>query len=518
MTSEELKTRLEITINAHTSYSNKFNIDFLPSMIRNNGLGNSGIGSSRSGLYYGREYEYGDGLRTSSNNINRRMVYLPTTHLVDEVFPKFYKRYRIPATVLFTNTVKYMGYIKYANSIMYEENGTENKKFIHEDSNTMINRNIKFILKELFVKNRILVNVNTISGLGSGLVSGIGSKQFNQEYYVESFAMPGVADGKIFKEGDVEIERLKQKETTIRAEIESERVSLDRAQSDNEKRKIKFNMARKEKQIGVSIQKRTEYKYGEVSTNLKMLIKNRERYADIVNSGDSQDRYAADTRRTYTQKLKETESAIKAMEIDTYIVTITDMSLIPSLLENGKDNPQFTLLVKKMSEYEIGTDRVKSSSMFGLPDKAQCASDKREIERMFDEIVNAARKQVLQKDQAAASDDVPIAEDSNYLQKMKDAYASAMTNKSAEFFNADSTKAQLAKMSRTYTGTVKTPGSDDENFIAILCRTRMGKFLVLFTLFESDTLKLHRPNIASSSQVHIDVVPKKDWMVVALFL
>lgn len=525
MTSEELKTRLEITINAHTSYSNKFNIDFLPSMIRNSGASSSGSG--RSGAYPGYDYEYRDGLRASG--VNRRMVYLPTTHLIDEVFPKFEKRYRIPATVLFTNTAKYMGYIKYANSILYDEDGRENTKFIHSDSNIMITRNIKFILKELFVKNRILVNVNTISGLDLGLGSGIGNgngngnKQLNQEYYIESVAQPVADNGKIFKEGDVEIERLKAKEDAIRSEINIERKKLETMSDDTEKRKIKFNIVRKEKQIGVSIQKRTEYKYGEVTTNLKTLIKNRERYAGIVensssssgSSGRMGSTDSADTYRTYKQKLKETESAIKAMEIDTYIVTIPDMSLIPSLLDNGKDNPQFKLLIKKMSEIDIGTDRVKSSSMFGVPSKAQCASDKREIERMFDEILNAARKQVLQKDNNSAPSPPAHsghAEDSNYLQKMKEAYANVMDKTgSAEFFNNVSTKKQLAKMSRTYTGTVKTPGDNETNEtpIAILCRTRMGKFLALFTLFESDTLKLHRPNIASSSMVHIDVVPIK---------
>jgi ubiquitin C-terminal hydrolase len=522
MTSEELKTRLEITINAHTSYSNKFNIDFLPSMIRNSGASSSGSG--RSGAYTGYDYEYRDGLRASG--VNRRMVYLPTTHLIDEVFPKFEKRYKIPATVLFTNTAKYIGYIKYANSILYEEDGRENKKFIHEDSNIMINRNIKFILKELFVKNRILINVNTISGLDPGLGAGIGNgnKQFNQEYYIETFAQPVAANGKIFKEGDVEIERLKAKEDAIRSEIDTERKNnLESTLTESEKRKNKFNIVRKEKQIGVSIQKRTEYKYGEVTTNLKTLIKNRERYAGIVENSSSSSGSSgrmgsmdyADTYRTYTQKLKETESAIKAMEIDTYIVTIPDMSLIPSLLDNGKDNPQFKLLIKKMSEIDIGTDRVKSSSMFGVPSKAQCASDKREIERMFDEILNAARKQVLQKEVLQKDNNSDHAasaqgEGSNYLQKMKEAYANVMDKKgSAEFFNNVSTKEQLAKMSRTYKGTVKTPGDNDETPIAILCRTRMGKFLVLFTLFESDTLKLHRPNIASSSMVHIDVVPIK---------
>ena len=185
-----------------------------------------------------------------------------------------------------------------------------------------------------------------------------------------------------------------------------------------------------------------------------------------------------------------------------YIVTINEMSLVPSLLDNGKDNPQFIALRNKMVEGDFFDGRIKSESIFQLPTRAQCASDKRIIERMFDEIFNA--KRLLGKNER---DETRTYVPSNYLEDFKKLFEGIGSNKSSEYFD----KTTFKYLTPTYEGRRKVAGGDEDP-IVILCRTKMGAFLLFFTLLESETLKLHRPNISSLDKVHIRELPMNPEM------
>ena len=476
----ELQTRLEIIINAHTTYSDKFKFEFRPFMINANAQAKNNYG-----------YMHGD-----KRGIKTRMVFLPITHLVDEIFPMFKKRYKKQGMTTFTNSEEYLQYVKFSNGVIYQENEEEEKnvnfksKYIDADYIKMINRNIKFILTELFNKNRILINVFDNNNNNINNVTKRNDNRLNQEYFIETFTMP-VKDSDsspaIFKDSVDEIQKLNNDKTTIDREI---------AQLENDMKlmkstplsygKLEFQIRQKKIRREKIIQQIFTYTYGELDIALKDDLRRAEQYRS-----DDMNRY----NHSYNpeQELKRINARLKLRKVRIYIVTIGEMSLVPSLLDNGKDNSQFTALRNKLVEDDLFDGRVKSESIFQLPTRAQCASDKRIIERMYDEIFNA--KRVLGKSE---KDEKRTYVPSNYLEDFKKLFDGIGANKSSEYFD----KTTFNHLTPAYEGT-RTVAGGDEDPIVILCRTKMGAFLLFFTLLESETLKLHRPNISSLDKVHI---------------
>ncbi|MSW52843.1 MAG: hypothetical protein F2817_18390, partial [Actinobacteria bacterium] len=430
-------------------------------------------------------YMHGD-----KRGIKTRMVFLPITHLVDEIFPMFKKRYKKQGMTTFTNSEEYLQYVKFSNGVIYQENEEEEKnvnfksKYIDADYIKMINRNIKFILTELFNKNRILINVFDNNNNNINNVTKRNDNRLNQEYFIETFTMP-VKDSDsspaIFKDSVDEIQKLNNDKTTIDREI---------AQLENDMKlmkstplsygKLEFQIRQKKIRREKIIQQIFTYTYGELDIALKDDLRRAEQYRS-----DDMNRY----NHSYNpeQELKRINARLKLRKVRIYIVTIGEMSLVPSLLDNGKDNSQFTALRNKLVEDDLFDGRVKSESIFQLPTRAQCASDKRIIERMYDEIFNA--KRVLGKSE---KDEKRTYVPSNYLEDFKKLFDGIGANKSSEYFD----KTTFNHLTPAYEGT-RTVAGGDEDPIVILCRTKMGAFLLFFTLLESETLKLHRPNISS---------------------
>ena len=295
----ELQTRLEIIINANTSYSNNFKFEFRPFMI------NANTRNSDSDRYgYGSTSGYMSG---NKGGIKTTMVFLPISHLVESIFPLFKKRYRKQGMITFTNSEEYLQYVKFANGLLYEEeeekkvNGITNaeSKYTLDDDNytVMINRNIKFILNELFTKNRILINVldnnngnnnnyNNSTSIGNGI---------NQEYFIETFMMPmpmpitNEADGNskpksntavpIFKISAEEIGKLTEDKNKINSEISELQKKMQTSDDNN---KIEFQIAQKKLRREKIIQQIFTYTYGEMDSKLKEALINAEKYRNEI--------------------------------------------------------------------------------------------------------------------------------------------------------------------------------------------------------------------------------------------
>jgi ubiquitin C-terminal hydrolase len=484
----ELQTRLEIIINAHTTYSDKFKFEFRPFMINANAQAKNNYG-----------YMNGD-----KRGIKTRMVFLPITHLVDEIFPMFKKRYKKQGMTTFTNSEEYLQYVKFSNGVIYQENEEEGEKngnfkskYIDDDYIKMINRNIKFILTELFNKNRILINVFDNNNNNNNInVTTRNDNRLNQEYFIETFAMPvkeSDSSPAIFKDSVDEIQKLTNDKTTIDRDIAKLEIDMKLTKSTpSSYGKLEFQIRQKKIRREKIIQQIFTYTYGELDIALKEDLRRAEQYRS-----DDMNHY----NRSYNpeQELKRINARLKLRKVRIYIVTIGEMSLVPSLLDNGKDNPQFTALRNKLTEGDFFDGRVKSESIFQLPTRAQCASDKRIIERMYDEIFNA--KRVLGKSE---KDEKRTYVPSNYLEDFKKLFDGIGANNSSEYFD----KTTFNHLTPTYEG-MRTVAGGDEDQIVILCRTKMGAFLLFFTLLESETLKLHRPNISSMDKVHIRQLPMK---------
>ena len=140
---KDVQTQLEIKIKSRADYSKgKLEFVFKPEMIRAS-AGQSAYASS-----------YGSSLGSYGRNASQNnAVYLPTTHLVDKIFPKYYKRYKVvlkfPA-IVFLNEGEYLKYTEYANSIIYKDGASpaSNMYVIPDNETEMINRNILFILNQ----------------------------------------------------------------------------------------------------------------------------------------------------------------------------------------------------------------------------------------------------------------------------------------------------------------------------------------------------------------------------------
>ena len=514
----ELQSRLEIVINAHTSYSNNFKFEFRPFMINN-----ANANTHNSNYDYGSSSGYNNGYGMSGRSGTKtRMAFLPISHLVESIFPIFKKRYKKQGMITFTNSEEYLQYVKFANGLLYDEeeekkvNGTTNSesKYILDKTNYagMINRNIKFILTELFTKNRILLNVIDNNNNNNNNATRSGSR-LNQEYFIETFMMPAPISQNendikpksntvpIFKDSADEIQKLTKDKTTINGEIAKLERDLKLASSSSSaspenRRNLEFQISQKKLRREKIIQQIFTYTYGEMDIALKENLKRAEAYRADIDRHSSTSPY-----RNYDpeQELKKINTRLKLRKVHIYIVTISEMSLVPSLLDNGKDNPQFTALRNKMIEGDLFDGRVKSESLFQIPTRAQCASDKRIIERMYDEIFNAKRLLGKSERDDAKRTYVP----SNYLEYFKKLFDGIGVNKSSEYFD----KTTFTHLTPAYEGT-RTVAGGDEDPIMILCRTKMGAFLLFFTLLESDTLKLHRPNISSLDKVRIREVMK----------
>lgn len=156
---------------------------------------------------------YGSSSSSSrSRGGSRNTIYLPITHLVSKVFPKYVKQYKLtlPAnsSLIFIDEAEYQRYINYANGLIYpDEDASAGKKqpssasqpttsvYVIDDDVEMINQNISFIVNKLFNENRVISNITgrpelgSGSGLGPGYGTGHGSQpdRVNQEYYIETF-------------------------------------------------------------------------------------------------------------------------------------------------------------------------------------------------------------------------------------------------------------------------------------------------------------------------------------------
>ena len=118
----ELQSQLEIKIKARTSSYQKMDFTFKPSMFVSSGLSGSSSASSSSSSMYGHHYGYGSGSSRSRGG-SRNTIYLPITHLVSKVFPKYVRQYKptLPAnlSLIFIDETEYQRYIHYANSLIY---------------------------------------------------------------------------------------------------------------------------------------------------------------------------------------------------------------------------------------------------------------------------------------------------------------------------------------------------------------------------------------------------------------
>lgn len=553
----ELQSQLEIKIKARTSSSQKLEFTFKPSMFVSSSLTRSAASSI-----------YGSSSRSRGRSHNT--IYLPITHLVSKVFPKYVKQYKLtlPASssLIFIDEAEYQRYINYANGLIYpDEDASAGKKqpssasqpttsiYVIDDDVEMINQNISFIVNKLFNENRVISNITgrpelgsgSGLGLGPGYGTGTGSQpdRVNQEYYIETFFMPSPMPSQnkqIYTDASVKIAEYLKSEKDLLAKIDDDKQKLKQQQSvQQERTKLTIGIARNEMKRQKLISQRVAYEYGQATNyNLQQLkTKEKKLTTDIIETnriidtmrdvGHDRDRmhhdkeYYKQRLAQYKRELEETKSILESMKLRMYLITITDMVLIPKILNNGKENPQFAVLYNQFISRDrtLGADAGRigvgeESSLF-MPSRAKCGADKKAIESMYDEIVrntvSAVRHEMSDTSAPIGSEAISRAttktspDEPGMIEEMKTAWMNMGKNNSAEYFEKN--PLDRASAEDVFRATLEHDGASAEtaNKAAMaLIRTRMGAYPVFFTLF--GTPKLYRPDGSASTTTSSDIV------------
>ena len=539
----EMQSQLEIKIKARTSSSQKMDFTFKPSMLVSSNL----TGSSASSLY-------GSSSRSSRS---RSTIYLPITHLVSKIFPKYVKQYKLtlPAnsSLIFIDEAEYQRYINYANGIIYpDEDAVAGKKqpspttsaYVIDDDVEMINQNISFIVNKLFNENRIISNITGRPEPGSGL--GSQPDRVNQEYYIETFFIPSSMsqqNKQIYTDGAVKIAEYLKEERDLRSQIDRDKATLlETTSSTQDRTKLTIGIARKEMKRQKLIAQRVAYEYGQATNyNLQQLKSKEKKLTNDINetrriidslspksNSNSNSSLAYSSRTTqhdklyydqrlaqYKRELSETKSVLESMKLRMYLITITDMVLIPKIFNNGKENPQFAVLYNQFISRDrtLGADAGRigvGEDSWLMPSRAKCRAERVAIESMYSEIVHNAMNNIRHEMSAPIGSEANSiatpnlsSEGPGMIEEMKTAWMKMGTNKSAEYFTEnplDRAPSEDVFRATLENGEEIKPAKSTEAADALV-RTKMGAYPIAFMLF--GTPKLYRPTPPTPSSSNI---------------
>ena len=531
----ELQSQLEIKIKARISSSQKLEFTFKPSMLVYSGS----LASSSASSSYG----YGSG-RSGSRGGSRNTIYLPITHLVHKVFPKYIKQYKsaLPAnsSLIFIDEVEYQRYINYANGLIYPDDEVVPKSdsqfkrvYVIDDDVEMINQNIAFIVNKLFNENRIISNITGRPELGSRLGSGYGTgsqpDRVNQEYYIETFFIPSPTQSQnnkqIYTDASEKIAEYLKTEKDLLAKIDDDKQKLKQQQSlqPQDRTKLAIVIARNEMKRQKLISQRVAYEYGQINSNLqqlkskekklktdiaetKRIIDDTTQYHDRAYPHHHDKTYYTQRMTQYTRELTETKSILESMKLRMCIITITDMILIPKILNNGKENPQFTILYNQFMSRDrtLGADAGRNTV-----GNNSCSADKRAIEVLYNQIVSNTVKEFRHSDISAPIGSEAISRattnpssDESMIEKMETVWTDMGKDNSAEYFEIN--PLGRAPSEDVFRATLERDETGNNAEAMALIRTRMGAYPVFFTLF--GTPKLYRPDDSDSTKTTTDIV------------
>jgi hypothetical protein len=175
-----------------------------------------------------------------------------------------------------------------------------------------------------------------------------------------------------------------------------------------------------------------------------------------------------------------------------YMFDMPPLSLISKYLENGKENPQFTGMHKKFYKSveadETSLSRVGSKQTILSP--VNCAKDRNEIGKMYDNIMGSAKRAVED-----AIDGIGIQHGGagDAMNKIKAALMHPADDPPVYDEDPDS-GGWTAKI-------LKKPGEDDTS--KYVSMVGMGKYPLYFTLF--GLYRMHKPTVDPPSEDKIDV-------------
>ena len=194
-----------------------------------------------------------------------------------------------------------------------------------------------------------------------------------------------------------------------------------------------------------------------------------------------------------TKKAKEIEKlnlSLYDYTLRVYMFDMPPLSLISKYLENGKENPQFVSMHKKFYKSveadELALSRVGSRQTF--LSTVNCAKDRNEIRKMYDNIMGSAKRTVED-----AIDGIGI-QDGGAGGAMDKIKAALMHPADDPPVYEDPDSGWIAKI-------LKKPGEDDTS--KYVSMVGMGKYPLYFTLF--DLYRMHKPTVDPPSEDKIDV-------------
>jgi hypothetical protein len=174
-----------------------------------------------------------------------------------------------------------------------------------------------------------------------------------------------------------------------------------------------------------------------------------------------------------------------------YMFDMPPLSLISKYLENGKENPQFVSMHKKFYKSveadELALSRVGSRQTF--LSTVNCAKDRNEIRKMYDNIMGSAKRTVED-----AIDGIGIQDGGagGAMDKIKAALMHPADD--PPVYEDPDSGGWIAKI-------LKKPGEDDTS--KYVSMVGMGKYPLYFTLF--DLYRMHKPTVDPPSEDKIDV-------------
>jgi hypothetical protein len=195
-----------------------------------------------------------------------------------------------------------------------------------------------------------------------------------------------------------------------------------------------------------------------------------------------------------TKKAKEIEKlnlSLYDYTLRVYMFDMPPLSLISKYLENGKENPQFVSMHKKFYKSveadELALSRVGSRQTF--LSTVNCAKDRNEIRKMYDNIMGSAKRTVED-----AIDGIGIQDGGagGAMDKIKAALMHPADD--PPIYEDPDSGGWIAKI-------LKKPGEDDTS--KYVSMVGMGKYPLYFTLF--DLYRMHKPTVDPPSEDKIDV-------------
>lgn len=246
--------------------------------------------------------------------------------------------------------------------------------------------------------------------------------------------------------------------------------------------------------------------YDIIAKMIKKLMETLKVDKEMVDIGSSSSNNLLTKKKTLQANLTalEVDNNKKAKEIEklnlslydytlrVYIFNMPPLSLISKYLENGKENPQFVSMHKKFYKSveadELALSRVGSRQTF--LSTVNCAKDRNEIRKMYDNIMGSAKRTVED-----AIDGIGIQDGG--------AGGGAMDKiKAALMHPADDPPVYEDPDSGGWTAKIlKKPGEDDTS--KYVSMVGMGKYPLYFTLF--GLYRMHKPTVDPPSEDKIDV-------------